>query len=113
MATRSRDMRPSGSPAPHTRTHPPDAGSEEIARRLRSVEGHVRGIERMVEADAYCMDVVNQILAVQRALKKVSALVLDRHLHTCVTAAVRGEDVEERERVLGEVLQLFEATGKV
>jgi DNA-binding FrmR family transcriptional regulator len=66
----------------------------------------------MVEDDAYCMDVVNQILAVQRALKKVSALVLDRHLHTCATSAIRGEDVSERERVLGEILDLFEATGK-
>jgi CsoR family transcriptional regulator, copper-sensing transcriptional repressor len=90
-----------------------DARSVEILRRLKSVEGHVRGIERMVEEDAYCMDVVNQVLAVQRALKKVSALVLDRHLHTCATSAIRGEDVAERERILGEILDLFEATGKV
>ena len=93
--------------------HGPDARSEEILKRLRSVEGHVRGVERMVEEDAYCMEVVNQILAVQRALKKVSGLVLDRHLHTCATSAIRGEDVGERERVLGEILNLFEATGKV
>ena len=76
------------------------------------MEGHVRGIARMVEEDAYCMDVVNQISAVQRALKKVSTLILDRHLHTCATSAIRGEDVAERERVLGEILELFEATGK-
>jgi CsoR family transcriptional regulator, copper-sensing transcriptional repressor len=93
-------------------THGPDARSEEITRRLRSVEGHVRGVQRMVEEDAYCMDVVNQILAVQRALKKVSALVLDRHLHSCATSAIRGEDVAERERVLGEILGLFEASGR-
>jgi DNA-binding FrmR family transcriptional regulator len=90
-----------------------DGRSAEILRRLKSVEGHVRGIERMVEEDAYCMDVVNQVLAVQRALKKVSALVLDRHLHTCATSAIRGGDVAERERILGEILDLFEATGKV
>jgi DNA-binding FrmR family transcriptional regulator len=89
-----------------------DGRSAEILRRLKSVEGHVRGIERMVQEDAYCMDVVNQVLAVQRALKKVSALVLDRHLHTCATSAIRGEDVVERERILGEILDLFEATGK-
>jgi DNA-binding FrmR family transcriptional regulator len=93
--------------------HAGDPRSAEIVRRLRSAQGHVRGIERMVEEDAYCMDVVNQILAVQRALKKVSTLVLDRHLHTCATSAIRGEDVKERERVIGEILQLFEATGKV
>ena len=93
--------------------HAKDDRSDEIVKRLRSVEGHVRGIQRMVEEDAYCMDVVTQVLAVQRALKKVSALVLDRHLHTCATSAIRGEDVAERERILGEILELFEATGKV
>jgi DNA-binding FrmR family transcriptional regulator len=100
-------------PAPSAHPHAAHGGSDEIVRRLRSVEGHVRGIQRMVEEDAYCMDVVNQVLAVQRALKKVSALVLDRHLHTCATSAIRGEDVAERERTLGEILALFDATGKV
>jgi DNA-binding FrmR family transcriptional regulator len=101
-----------GGQAPPAHQHAGD-GSDEIVRRLKSVEGHVRGIQRMVEEDAYCMDVVNQVLAVQRALKKVSALVLDRHLHTCATSAIRGEDVAERERTLEEILALFEATGKV
>ena len=87
-------------------------GKQDIVRRLRSVEGHVRGIERMVEEDAYCVEVVNQILAVQRALKKISGLVLDRHLHSCVTHAIRGGDAAAKERVLGELLEVFEATGK-
>lgn len=85
---------------------------QDLVRRLRSVEGHVRGIEKMVEEDAYCVDVVNQILAVQRALKKVSGLVLDHHLHGCVTHAVRGDDVAAKEKVLGELMEIFEATGK-
>ena len=89
-----------------------DPRNADILRRLKSVEGHVRGVERMVEADAYCMDVLNQILAVQRALKKVSGLVLDRHLHHCVTAAIRGDDPDERERVIGEVMEAFHATGR-
>ena len=66
----------------------------------------------MVGEDAYCIDVVNQILAIQRALKKVSGLVLDQHLHHCVTSAIRGTDDNEKEQVLGELLQVFEATGK-
>jgi CsoR family transcriptional regulator, copper-sensing transcriptional repressor len=86
--------------------------NQDVLRRLKSVEGHVRGVQRMVEDDAYCIDVVNQIVAIQRALKKVSALVLDEHLHSCVTEAVRGQDVENRERVLTELMQVFEATGK-
>lgn len=91
---------------------PRDDADVEIIRRLRSVEGHVRGVERMVEEGAYCIDVVNQVLAVQRALKKVSGLVLDRHLHTCVTTALRSESPEDRERVIEEILDVFEATGK-
>ena len=85
----------------------------ETLRRLKSVEGHIRGIERMVEEGAYCVDIVNQVLAVQRALARVSALVLDQHLHSCVTQAIRGEDAEERERVIGEIMQVFEARERI
>ncbi len=94
------------SQAPHGA---PDSGDEPILARLRSVEGHVRGVARMVEDGAYCVDVVHQIDAVQKALGKVSALILDRHLHHCATAAIRGDDPAERERVIGELLDVFEA----
>lgn len=85
----------------------------DISRRLKSVEGHVRGVQRMVDEGAYCIDIVNQILAIQRALKKVSGLVLDHHLHSCVTGAMSGTDEEARERVLHELLEVFEASGRV
>ena len=90
-----------------------DEVTTNILNRLKSIEGHVRGIERMVEGGEYCVDVVNQILAVQRALQKVNAMVLDRHLHTCVTTAIRGDNPDERERVIGEIMGVFEATGKL
>ncbi len=86
--------------------------SQDILRRLKSIEGHVRGVRLMIEDDAYCVDVVQQIVAIQRALKKVASRVLDQHLHSCVTEAVRGRDVAERERVLQELIEVFEATGK-
>lgn len=89
-----------------------DEQTADIVRRLKSVEGHVRGVQRMVEEGAYCIDVVNQIVAVQRALKKVSGLLLDQHLHSCVTDAMRGPDEDAREQVLSELLTVFEATGK-
>ncbi|MCG6986598.1 MAG: metal-sensitive transcriptional regulator [Gemmatimonadetes bacterium] len=89
-----------------------DKTTEDILRRLKSVEGHVRGIERMVDEGVYCVDIVNQIVAVQRALKKVSGLVLDRHLHSCVTTAIKSDDDESRERVLTELMEVFEANGK-
>lgn len=83
-----------------------------ILNRLSSIEGHVRGVSRMVEKDEYCIDVVNQILAVQRALQKVSSLILDRHLHTCVSTALKGEDAADRERVIREIMSVFEAKGR-
>ena len=84
-----------------------------IVNRLKSIEGHVRGIQRMLEEGAYCMDIINQNLAVQRALDKVNSLILERHLQTCVTTAIRGDDLAERERVIEEILSVFETTGKI
>jgi DNA-binding FrmR family transcriptional regulator len=90
-----------------------DEVTTDILNRLKSIEGHVRGIQRMVENGDYCIDIVNQILAVQRALQKVNGMVLDRHLHTCVTTAIRGDDPDERERVIHEIMGVFQATGKL
>ncbi|MCS6827793.1 MAG: metal-sensitive transcriptional regulator [Caldilinea sp.] len=85
----------------------------ELINRLRSIEGHVRGIERMVEDDAYCMDILRQIKAVQQALERVSALTLENHLNTCVTTAIRSQDETEKARVVAEIMDVFKATGKL
>ena len=90
-----------------------DNTKKEIANRLRSIEGHVRGIERMVDEGEYCIDVIKQTIAVQRALDKVNALILQNHLQTCVTTAIRGEKPQERERVIGELLEVFETASKL
>jgi CsoR family transcriptional regulator, copper-sensing transcriptional repressor len=90
-----------------------DDHATDVLNRLKSVEGHVRGIQRMVESDSYCVDIVNQVLAVQRALQKVNTLVLDHHLHTCVTTAIQENDPSERERVISEIMSVFDATGKL
>ena len=87
--------------------------SELVLNRLKSVEGHVRGVERMVEDGAYCIDVIRQIQAVQAALNKLSAMILENHLNTCLITAVRGEDPAERERVLTEIAEVFETSQKV
>jgi DNA-binding FrmR family transcriptional regulator len=89
-----------------------DEETTKIVNRLKSIEGHVRGVEKMVEEGAYCIDVVNQIDAIQSALNKVSGLVLDKHLHTCVTTAIRGDDLAERERVIDEIMGVFNAKNK-
>jgi CsoR family transcriptional regulator, copper-sensing transcriptional repressor len=84
----------------------------EATVRLKNIEGHIRGIQRMMDEDAYCIDVIRQIQAVQAALNKVSSQILDEHLNTCLITAVRGEDPVERERVLHEITEVFEMTIK-
>ena len=80
----------------------------EALRRLKNVEGHVRGVERMLEDNAYCIDVIRQIQAVQAALNKVSTMILEEHLNSCLITAVRGDSPEERERVLKEIAEVFD-----
>lgn len=86
---------------------------DETLKRLRNVEGHIRGIQKMVEKDAYCIDLLRQIQAVQAALNKVSTHVLNDHLHSCLITAVRGEDPDERERVLKEISEVYEMATRV
>ncbi len=80
---------------------------KELLNRLKSIEGHLRGVQRMVEDDQYCVDVLNQTAAVRKALEKVDVMILEGHLESCVTTAIRGDDPAERERVLRELLMLF------
>lgn len=67
----------------------------------------------MLEDDVYCIDVIRQIQAVQAALNKVSKLVLEEHMNHCVISAIRGEDPDERERVLQEIADVYEAATRV
>lgn len=87
--------------------------NQEVIRRLKTAEGHLRGIQRMLDDGAYCIDVIRQIQAVQSALNKVSAEILDNHLNSCLITAVRGDDPAERERVLKEISDVFEAASRV
>jgi len=82
-------------------------------RRLKTIEGHLRGVIRMVEQDAYCIDVIRQIQAVEAALNKASSQILENHLNSCVITAVQGNDKKERERVLKEITEVFDMANKV
>jgi CsoR family transcriptional regulator, copper-sensing transcriptional repressor len=84
-----------------------------VLRRLKTIEGHLKGVVRMVEEDAYCIDVIRQIQAVEAALNKVSAQILEEHLNSCVITAIRGDSEGERERVLKEISEVFEMANKV
>ena len=87
--------------------------NEDTLKRLKIVEGHLKGITRMVEGDAYCIDVIRQIQAVEAALNKISTQILEARLNSCVITAVKGEDPAERQRVLNEVLEVFETSSRV
>lgn len=89
------------------------ASSNTVLRRLKTIEGHLKGVVRMVEEDAYCIDVIRQIQAVEAALNKVSAQILEEHLNSCVITAIRGDSERERERVLKEISEVFEMANKV
>jgi DNA-binding FrmR family transcriptional regulator len=67
----------------------------------------------MVEGDQYCIDVIRQIQAVEAALNKVSTQILENHLNSCVTTAIRSSNARDRERVLKEITEVFEMSTKV
>jgi DNA-binding FrmR family transcriptional regulator len=87
--------------------------NDNTLRRLKTIEGHLKGVIRMVEEDAYCIDVIRQIQAVEAALNKVSSQILESHLNSCVITAIQGDDASERERVLQEITEVFEMANKV
>lgn len=62
-----------------------------VLKRLRRVEGQVRGLQRMVEADEYCIDVLTQVAAATKALQGVAVQLLDDHLRHCVSGAMAGD----------------------
>ena len=86
---------------------------ENVLRRLKTVEGHLRGVIRMVEDDSYCIDIIRQIQAVEAALNKVSSNILENHLNSCVITAIKGNNPRERERVLKEITEVFDMSNKV
>jgi len=74
--------------------------SRELLNRLSRIEGQVNGLKGMVEDDAYCIDLINQIRSVNRALEGLAGEVMEKHLKTCVHDAINSEDpYEEREKI--------------
>ena len=75
--------------------------------RLRRIEGQVQGIQRMVEEDKYCVDLLLQLAAVQGAVEQVQKLVLGQHIETCVSEAIRSGNARERQKKVGELMEVF------
>lgn len=88
--------------------YPYAAERDELLARLRRIEGQVRGIQRMVEQDAYCIDLLTQVSAVVSGMEKVGARVLREHLKGCMTDALRsGADPDTKVDELAKVLERF------
>jgi DNA-binding FrmR family transcriptional regulator len=75
--------------------------------RLRRIEGQVQGIQRMVEEDKDCVDVLLQLAAVQGAVEQVQKLMLGQHLESCVAEAVRSGSARDRQKKVDELLEVF------
>jgi DNA-binding FrmR family transcriptional regulator len=85
-----------------------DGGTkDDVGKRLRRVAGQVEAIGRMVEEGRYCVDILNQVAAVQAALGKVGSAVLRAHVETCVSEAIRGGDRKARQQKIDELMAVF------
>ena len=77
-----------------------------VDNRLRRISGQIEGIRRMVAEDRYCMDILTQTSAVVSALRGVEDLVMQNHLATCVTDAIRGNDPAEQQAKIDELMDV-------
>jgi len=84
-----------------------DSEKKAVINRLKRIEGQVRGIQKMVEEDRYCIDILVQISAINAALKKVGLSVGERHMKHCVTHAVKSGEGNEAIDELIEVMKHF------
>ena len=86
-----------------------NAERSDATKRVNYVEGHLAGIQRMIEEDQYCVDILKQTYAVRRAIEKMEGLLLDAHLHSCVIEGIR----EGREQqAMDELLELYELANR-
>ena len=88
-----------------------DEAKAKTRARLRRIEGQVQGLQRMLDNDAYCVDILLQISAVQGALEQVQKLLLGRHIESCVADALRSGSKSERQQKVEELLEVFSRFG--
>lgn len=80
---------------------------QKLLTRLRRIEGQTRGLQRMVEEDKYCVDIMNQIAGVQSALEQVTLLLMENHLQNCVSDAMQEGQGDEKIREIMDVLKHY------
>ena len=88
------------------------SAKKQILNRMNYLSGHLVGIKKMIKDDKYCIDVIKQNEAVMAAIKKVNRMILENHLNTCVTEAIKGKDEKERKKKIKELLEIFKNSDK-
>jgi CsoR family transcriptional regulator, copper-sensing transcriptional repressor len=89
--------------------HVDPAIKETNRKRLRRIEGQIRGLQKMVEEDRYCADIITQVASVQEALRGVARNLMRNHLHHCAAKALRSSKREETEAMYDELLEMIYA----
>ena len=84
------------------------AEKTDILKRLNYVEGHLKGIRKMVDEDKYCVDILRQTYAVRMAIEKIESIILENHLQTCVPEAITSGQAKD---VIDELVQLYNLAG--
>ena len=87
-----------------------DQERDKTLKRLARIEGQVRGVAKMIESDRYCMDVLQQVRAIQSALAKVEDAVLKDHAATCVERAIASGDLQDQRQKFNELVDLISST---
>lgn len=83
------------------------ATKQDALARLKKIEGQIKGIQRMVEEEKYCVDIINQINAVRRALEQVALCVMKRHVDSCVSEAIKKDKAGRKVEELMETIDRF------
>lgn len=83
-------------------THREEQTKKKINKRLKTIEGQIRGIENMIEEDKYCRDILIQLLAVNKSIKSLSTEILKNHLSRCVVDEIKNNNIE----IIDEVMDL-------
>jgi DNA-binding FrmR family transcriptional regulator len=90
-----------------------DENRDKVQSRLKKIAGQVAGVQRMVDEDRYCVDVLNQIAAIEAALDRVGHILLASHVETCVTTAIESGRPKDRREKLDELMKVFSRFGRV
>lgn len=88
-------------------THVDEDVKHNLSLRLRRIEGQIRGLQKMVEEERYCPDVLTQISSVHESLRSVERVLLGNHLQHCATEALRSGDEQKARRTYEELTELF------